>query len=46
MSMERAKIYWAAPLFTQAEQAFNASISQELEEQGYSVFLPQRVQLR
>jgi nucleoside 2-deoxyribosyltransferase len=42
MSIERVKIYWAAPLFTQAEQAFNASISQDLEEQGYSVFLPQR----
>jgi nucleoside 2-deoxyribosyltransferase len=35
-------IYFAAPLFSQAEMAFNLELTHELEEQGYKVFLPQR----
>jgi nucleoside 2-deoxyribosyltransferase len=35
-------IYYAGPLFCQAELAFNASLTEKLEENGYSVFLPQR----
>jgi nucleoside 2-deoxyribosyltransferase len=35
-------IYWAAPLFTQAEQTFNQTMAKQLEQAGYSVFLPQR----
>ena len=35
-------IYFAAPLFSQAERAFNILLTEKLEEQGFSVFLPQR----
>jgi nucleoside 2-deoxyribosyltransferase len=35
-------IYFAAPLFCQAEQAFNLQLTDKLEEQGLIVFLPQR----
>ena len=35
-------IYFAAPLFCQAERAFNLQLTQELEKQGFTVFLPQR----
>ena len=35
-------IYFAAPLFCQAEKAFNLQLTQELEERGFTVFLPQR----
>ena len=35
-------IYLAAPLFCQAEKAFNLQLTQELEERGFTVFLPQR----
>jgi nucleoside 2-deoxyribosyltransferase len=35
-------IYFAAPLFSQAEQAFNLQLTEKLEEKGFSVFLPQR----
>jgi nucleoside 2-deoxyribosyltransferase len=35
-------IYFAAPLFCQAERAFNLQLTQELEERGFTVFLPQR----
>ncbi|MGB2896020.1 MAG: nucleoside 2-deoxyribosyltransferase [Anaerolineales bacterium] len=35
-------IYFAAPLFNQAERAFNSQLTEELEERGFTVFLPQR----
>jgi hypothetical protein len=35
-------IYFAAPLFCQAERAFNLQLTLELEKQGFTVFLPQR----
>ena len=35
-------IYFAGPMFCQAELAFNASLTEKLEDKGYSVFLPQR----
>ncbi len=35
-------IYFAAPLFSQAEQAFNLQLAEKLEEKGFTVFLPQR----
>ena len=35
-------IYFAAPLFCQAEQAFNLQLTEKLEEHGFTVFLPQR----
>jgi len=35
-------IYFAAPFFCQAEQAFNLKLATKLETFGYSVFLPQR----
>ena len=35
-------IYFAAPLFCEAEKAFNLRLTEELEGRGFSVFLPQR----
>jgi len=35
-------IYFAAPLFSQAERAFNQRLANKLAELGFSVFLPQR----
>lgn len=35
-------IYFAAPLFCQAERDFNLILTKKLEENGFSVFLPQR----
>jgi nucleoside 2-deoxyribosyltransferase len=35
-------IYFAGPLFSQAELEFNASLTIKLEKLGYEVFLPQR----
>ena len=35
-------IYYAAPLFTQAELEFNERVVEMLEAEGYDVFLPQR----
>ena len=35
-------IYFAAPLFSQAERNFNQTLTQKLESMGYQVFLPQR----
>ena len=35
-------IYFAAPLFCQAERAFNSELTAKLEERGFTVFLPQR----
>jgi hypothetical protein len=44
MSTEEAMmlIYFAAPLFSQAERLFNEYLTQRLEAQGFTVFLPQR----
>jgi len=36
------QIYFAAPLFSEAELAFNRRLTAELEERGHDVFLPQR----
>lgn len=35
-------IYFAAPLFSQAECSFNQSLTTKLEQIGHQVFLPQR----
>jgi hypothetical protein len=35
-------IYFAAPLFSQAELSFNQHLTEKLELIGYQVFLPQR----
>jgi nucleoside 2-deoxyribosyltransferase len=35
------KLYLAGPLFTQAEQGFNAELARFLEREGYPVWLPQ-----
>jgi nucleoside 2-deoxyribosyltransferase len=35
-------IYFAAPLFCQAERTFNAQLTKKLEDCGFRVFLPQR----
>lgn len=36
------EIYFAAPLFCEAERAFNVQLTEKLERAGFSVFLPQR----
>lgn len=36
------KVYFAGPLFSQAEKDFNEEIAAVLEDCGYEVFLPQR----
>ena len=35
------KLYFAGPLFTAAERAWNAGIAEELRASGHEVFLPQ-----
>ena len=35
------RIYFAAPLFSQAEREFNAQVAKVLRENGFDVFLPQ-----
>ena len=35
-------IYFAAPLFCQAEKAFNQQLTEKIEQKGCKVFLPQR----
>ena len=35
-------IYFAGPLFSEAERRFNERLTRKLEDLGYSVFLPQR----
>lgn len=35
-------VYFAAPLFSQAEKDYNLMLTKLLEEHGYKVFLPQR----
>jgi nucleoside 2-deoxyribosyltransferase len=37
-----SSIYFAAPLFTQAEIVFNQSLANQLEAAGYKIFLPQQ----
>lgn len=39
---ERKRLYFAAPLFSEAERAFNAALTERIEALGYDVFLPQR----
>ena len=36
------KLYFAAPLFSEAERHFNRTLVAKLEDLGHSVFLPQR----
>lgn len=36
------KLYFAGPLFNNAERAFNTDLAKQIEELGYIVFLPQR----
>ena len=36
------RVYFASPMFSQAEKDFNLEIATLLEEYGYEVFLPQR----
>lgn len=36
------KIYFAGPLFNEAEKNFNVKVANILEQAGYEVFLPQR----
>ncbi len=36
------KIYFAAPLFNDAERHFNLELTMQLETKGFDVFLPQR----
>lgn len=38
----RLNVYLAAPLFTDAERAFNAGLCRALETRGHRVYLPQR----
>ena len=35
------KIYFAAPLFSEAEREFNVKVTKELRKEGFDVFLPQ-----
>jgi hypothetical protein len=35
-------LYFAAPLFSESELAFNAALTGEIERLGFTVFLPQR----
>ncbi|MGO8949370.1 MAG: nucleoside 2-deoxyribosyltransferase [Ktedonobacterales bacterium] len=41
-SNQKNRVYFAAPLFTQAEKQFNEALADELEASGFDVFLPQR----
>lgn len=36
------RVYFAGPMFNQAEKEFNLRLTQVLEDHGYQVFLPQR----
>ena len=36
------RVYFAGPLFCEAERAFNLRLTEKLEAKGYQVFLPQR----
>jgi len=35
-------IYFAGPLFCQAERTFNLQLAERLEKEGFTVFIPQR----
>ena len=35
-------VYFAGPLFSQAERDYNLKVTKVLEDNGYKVFLPQR----
>ena len=35
------RIYFAAPLFSEAEREFNIKVAKELRKEGFDVFLPQ-----
>ena len=35
------RIYFAAPLFSEAEREFNVKVTKELRDEGFDVFLPQ-----
>ena len=39
------KIYLAGPLFSLAEQGFNADLARFLESEGFEVWLPQEHEL-
>ena len=39
--MNKITIYWAAPLFTQAERIWNRLCAENLRKRGYDVILPQ-----
>lgn len=41
-ALSKGKIYFAAPLFSQAERDYNLKVVKVLEDHGYEVFLPQR----
>jgi nucleoside 2-deoxyribosyltransferase len=36
------RIYFAGPLFSEAEKSFNMKLAGQLESAGFSIFLPQR----
>src|SRR6266567_6221330 len=36
------QIYFAGPLFSQAEKRYNEQLTQRLEAEGFTVYLPQR----
>lgn len=36
------RVYFAAPLFNEAEKQYNETVVELLEDEGHSVFLPQR----
>jgi len=38
----RKKVYFAGPMFNQAEKEYNLELAEVLEAYGYEVFLPQR----
>lgn len=42
LGLEDKKVYFAGPLFSDAEKEFNLKICGLIEEKGFEVFLPQR----
>ena len=42
MSGVRVLIYFASPLFSEAERVFNVRLTEQLERANFEVFLPQR----
>lgn len=43
--VEYMKLYFAAPLFCDAEREFNEKLTNQIELLGYEVFLPQRANI-